>query len=611
MATIRFRDSQNKVLFDYPRASALSDDADRIVFLSRRDFYLLLNSIEFIGKFRNRVYTSHIGEMYEICSDEQWSIFRQWVEELETNLGGWAVSNEYLERIAIAAEEINAKTAQLVTIDEVLEDISTVFGITHPLYLIYKWVKDLVPSLQLKIPVTDVFKQVSEVITWRLPLLSLVGTIASSLVVLAAAAVGQKIDKLLKDLQDTTANIWDLGGKLYEFVTESWSWFGNIFKPILDEFIPDEEGGAGGDNPDDDPDNRTTVNVATNITLKALLTCDSCGGNGHSCSCGGGIDTGGDVTDFVDVPDIPEGDREGDPPTGYPTWEDFDDDKCKRIKHFLDNYISTLRNIGGLFGMAGGLTIAVIAGLLLITVPPAGIAFVLSALALLVIIDIGLLVHFSGIADYLDENIDELVCAMEGRDSTAGMIEEINSMVNTAIGTLGLFSPEIEGNLEAATEGLLSNAGLAYILESQSVPEGYESYTCPCGAVCGFQLYDPLEVGDDAAEVTIVGNHVTILPAFVAGRWSFAFQFSTPEVPNACGRIDNISVTNFNHVTYNDNYIECGGEGFAEFASGSFEEAAEGCYHAILGQGDPNDGASPGVQPTIEFDIVECCEPEP
>jgi len=99
MAKMRFRASQSKVMFDYPKAEALSGDADRIVFLSQRDFYLLLNSIEFIGKFRNRVYTGHIDEIYDICSDEQWDIFKGWVEDLENNLGGWPVSNQHLADI--------------------------------------------------------------------------------------------------------------------------------------------------------------------------------------------------------------------------------------------------------------------------------------------------------------------------------------------------------------------------------------------------------------------------------------------------------------------------------------------------------------------------------
>lgn len=126
MAKIRFRASESRVLFDYPKASALSASADRVVFLSQRDFYLLLNSIEFIGKFRNRVYTGHIDEIYDICSDEQWQTFKGWVEDLENNLGGWPVANEYLERIAIALEAAN-EAKEHETLD--LLDLLEAFGV--------------------------------------------------------------------------------------------------------------------------------------------------------------------------------------------------------------------------------------------------------------------------------------------------------------------------------------------------------------------------------------------------------------------------------------------------------------------------------------------------
>lgn len=155
MTTVRFRDSQNVVLFDYPKAEALSGDADRVVFLSQRDFYLLLNSIEFIGEFRNRVFTSHIRETYEICSDAEWATFQGWVEDLENNLGGWPVSNEYLERIAIALEEANNQAEHQVIN---LSDLAEVLGIdpsedTEDLLEAFEYLSQLFPGLpQLSLP---------------------------------------------------------------------------------------------------------------------------------------------------------------------------------------------------------------------------------------------------------------------------------------------------------------------------------------------------------------------------------------------------------------------------------------------------------------------------
>lgn len=122
MAKIRFRDSENKVVFDYPKAEALSDCAERMVCLSQRDYYLLLNSIQFIGQFRNRVYTSRQAELYEICSDEQWTTFQGWVEDLENHLGEWPMCQQALQdlvrtnRMIVAAlmgQSVNFETEGL------------------------------------------------------------------------------------------------------------------------------------------------------------------------------------------------------------------------------------------------------------------------------------------------------------------------------------------------------------------------------------------------------------------------------------------------------------------------------------------------------------------
>lgn len=619
MTTIIFRDTENKVLFDYPKAASLSDEADRLVFLSRRDFYLLLNSIEYIGKFRKRLYTSHLDEVYTLASEEQWQEFKGWVEELENNLGGWAMSNEFLERIAIANETmaekltaIDEKTEQLFTIDQILDQLGTTLGIVNPLYLLVKYIKDLMPGLQLKVNVTTWITALLEYLTWKAPILSLLGTISASLVIMAAAAVGQKVDKIFKDLQDATSSIVNMGSRLLEFINGTWNWFTDIFTPILDEFIPESEGGEGGDDPDSDPELRTVVNVATNVQVPVNVNCSSCGSSG-GCSCGGtGFSSDTPLGDVLDEPTAEEPDREGDPPTGYPTWEDYDDDKCARIKEYMDRLIGTLRNLGTLVEIFGTLTIALIAGLISVELAASGRNFLYSLLAQIYTQGAAAFGSFVDIANHLEENLDEIICEMQDQDTTDGMIEQLHSAIGEAVASLGLFDPDLEGWLEGATELLASTNSMNSIITSTTVPEGYESYTCPCGgAPCGFRLHDPFEVGDDAGDVTIEGNHVTILPTFQAGRWAVAFQFSTDLVPNACAVIDNIVVTDANHVTYRDNWIACGDVGYDEIASPhSFEILETECVHSVLFQADPNDGASPGTQPTIQFDIVECCEPE-
>ena len=616
---VTHKDDDTKILFNHPALSGYSDCDDRIVCLSERSWEMIVTMVDSVQDIRTRVFSEYLGhERYVVATDEEFEDFTMWVSDIRTQLGGFMACNEYLERIAIALESIQAdhhyiadNTAQLVTIDEILEDVSSVFGITHPLYLIYKWIKDLLPSLTLKLPVTDVFKQISEVITWRLPMLSLVGAISSSLLVLAASAVGQKIDKLLKDLQETTANIWELGGKLFDFISETWSWFDNIWKPLLDDFIPNEEGGTGGEDPDRDPGTRIAVSNIINLVPKIVLDCSSCG-IGQSCTCGNGS-TPVDST-YIDNDPTFEPDREEeDPPQGNETWEAYDVNKCAHLSKFLDDYAGTLRNWGGLFGFVGGLTMAVIVGLLLISVPPLGLAAIVAALSLLVTIDIGTLVFFNEIADWIEENKSDLLCELMAETSTSAMSTHLQERLDEFIDGMDMGGwPAARQRLKDACFNLVSNLALESAINNNGQsPDGYLGDDCNCEVTCGFQLYDPFSVGDDAADVIIEGNHYTILPTFQAGRWAVAFQFSVEGNPNACAIIDNIVVTDDAHTFYKTNWIECGSEsGFVELDSPDFVQLEGECIHAILFQCDPNDNPNPGTQPTIEFDIIECCEPE-
>jgi hypothetical protein len=355
MAKIRFRDSESKVVFDYPKAEGLSGDADRVVFLSQRDFYLLLNSIEYIGKFRNRVYTSKIDEIYDICSDEQWAMFQGWVEALENNLGGWPLSNEYLERIAIALEGIQAdhhfiaeNTEELVTLGSVLDGVEAVLGIGSPIIALLDIIRSIVPSLDIKVNATSWVLSIWEYIGWKLPILTWMGGMLTVHTVQAAATVGSAVQLLMANFMAGTQNLAGIVG----WITGLWggsnsltSWLATIFG----WFTSTEDGGSGGEDPDNDPTIRTEVNVATTLINNNAFSCtpevhvDGCSGG---CGCGSGSGAYGPGTLGPDdsPPAVlpPEGF-----PISFPDGPTYDTYKCKASNVLVLNLAELLYQLGG------------------------------------------------------------------------------------------------------------------------------------------------------------------------------------------------------------------------------------------------------------------------
>lgn len=174
------------------------------------------------------------------------------------------------------------------------------------------------------------------------------------------------------------------------------------------------------------------------------------GGSG-SGGCGCIADSGSDVTEINDVPsvDIPQG---SDPlPPGFGTQEEYDTYRCNAAQWLYDNYVQTLRNWAGLFGVVGGLTLAVISGLLLLTVPPVGLVAILSALGILAGIDIGLLATLSDIADEMDANEADTVCQLYNADSTDAAQTVLQEAAQAAVVALDL------GLLQATYEQVTAN----------------------------------------------------------------------------------------------------------------------------------------------------------
>lgn len=119
---VRHQDREGKLLFHYPSYASFSDCDERIVCLSERDMEIILQSLQQIGQYRTRVWTTRENDYYETVSDEQWGDWQNWVSDLATHLGGYMACNENLERIAIALESmLQGQDQQTVDLFDVLE----------------------------------------------------------------------------------------------------------------------------------------------------------------------------------------------------------------------------------------------------------------------------------------------------------------------------------------------------------------------------------------------------------------------------------------------------------------------------------------------------------
>lgn len=292
--------------------------------------------------------------------------------------------NANLDRIASALESIDTKTAEFITWQDILTDLQVTLGIAHPLYLVVKALTDLIPSLKVKADATQVLKSIWEYITWKGPILGLLGTIATSQVAIAASTVGGGFLAFMNGQLQILQGWLTWGVDLFQGNLDFWD---DWFKPLMDKFIPDSEGGTGGTDPDNDPELRilqagntihadgyqalTTAlsNINLNIADKTVLqqqiatlqdmsdaienriaelvqatnelcTCGAMGGSG--CCCGGGISPSPGV--IVDPGEL----TANCPPTGFVDIPEFWDYKIRAASWIADKMIETVNSLKNL-----------------------------------------------------------------------------------------------------------------------------------------------------------------------------------------------------------------------------------------------------------------------
>lgn len=246
--------------------------------------------------------------------------------------------------------------------------------------------------------------------------------------------------------------------------------------------------------------------------IQGAISSSSTTSGGSGCGCV--MDGGTDLTDVNDGESVVTPDREGPPPEGFETWEEFDLFKCNAIGWFLDNYIGTLRNWGGFSGLIGGLTVAVIVGVTLLTVPPVGLALIMAALGSLLVLDIGLFAGFITIADCIEDAKETLLCSMYNVDNSNDALILLQAKVDECISGLEGLPPGADLFFSQACYQLMSNDALGVAYSGQGDIEGHTGEDCSAclSADCLFLTYgfitsiEPAEGYDGVMHTTTAEN---------------------------------------------------------------------------------------------------------
>lgn len=183
-------------------------------------------------------------------------------EDITTQLG----------RIATALESIESKTIERYTYEEFIEDIEDAFGIGSILANIVDSVFGLMPNLKAKVDFTPFILSLVETRTrWR-PIHDALNVMAKSSETITATMVTGKTLGIINTIFETLDVI---GDGWQDLILGDKNIYDGLVKPIWNLFIPDNEGGTGGDDPDNDPTLRIeTLLMADGVTdaIEAMTT---------------------------------------------------------------------------------------------------------------------------------------------------------------------------------------------------------------------------------------------------------------------------------------------------------------------------------------------------
>lgn len=168
----------------------------------------------------------------------------------------------------------------------------------------------------------------------------------------------------------------------------------------------------------------------------------------------------------------------GEYPEGYDSLEEYELDKCQVANLIVDGLIGSLRNLAlitftNIAGLAGLIVVAIVG---LIAFPPAAIPMMVGFLLMAV----GVFGALDSVADDIEANREQWVCAMFFNDNVTTVISVIADLIDTLIASIPITEPRA-----AAVKGiilLLLNSDTLNQLFRQTAHVNYPDADCSeCG----------------------------------------------------------------------------------------------------------------------------------
>lgn len=266
--------------------------------------------------------------------------------------------------------------------------------------------------------------------------------------------------------------------------------------------------------------------------INNYVECGGCGGCGPICGGGGG--TGGAGSTPADPSDTQTdpGSQTGPPPEGFPTWEEYNNYKCRAATFIMQQIINDIAALG-LIGIAG-LTFVELAPLIVITIlTPVPFDFVVT-IAFLMIQIAFLALSLGTILTFLQDNFNEFVCAMLSGSNVQSSIVEFGQSVDSLMAedpTINQYGPVAVSYAANFVKAFATIDSFNRMYEEQQVT--YPEAECLCsdpGTLLKTALvapYNVLLVGDDFTEP---GDPSVGWVVDLPHGWSFTPQVNTANI---------------------------------------------------------------------------------
>lgn len=425
-------------------------------------------------------------------------------------------TNGNIARVATALESLNEKTPELITLQDLLDDLSgnpfsAALSEFVPIFELLTVLGNLFPSLKFKVNATELFMKIFEHFSWKSPILGLLTTMNVSLAGMALGALGSGAASFMQLLGTGSENAAKLWYNTINGAGNFFGWWDSLY---------DWWNGTGGTPPADEEKSmiakvyndvfvegsNLNVHVANNV---------SCG-----CGCGG--------SGFVE-PEAPI--IGGTAPDGYewPATGEVDEYECKAA-HFVYGQILDITTQFRDDDVDDYAALPIVALGALVTAflasGPIGWTIGISATIISYLV-VSTAVDFANIVAQLTSNKDAIICAIIGKEPADAEIDFLAEMSLGAVeeGILSIFMTNHLMNLLIVKEAAFYDEIMAQTVDCVACPE-------PCVPAIVFGTGNELQWG-----VT-----TTLTSVWLAGPNRYYLGFG---LPAECDCVDySITITN-------------------------------------------------------------------